>query len=498
MADYVRAHTLGSVLRSSLRIYFNHWRVVLGICALPVAPIYLLIYWATLTSANPEFIAAGDLAVTALQILTATALTFAVGEISVGSVPSIKHAFQRIFAAPGRILGTSFLWILLLLLGAFIVAIPLLLPVQYFLGPIFTLFDTVLMVGLVAPGFVVGVFFLFVPQVTALEGVGGGAAIGRARELGRGFYLRNLGVCVLFALIVKASTILTGFALQALLLASLPLVGPFLNFAGYLPATVTILVSVSITPILLLAIVLLYFDVRVRKEGYSTAQLLQDLKFDVNVPVFAYKRFLIALASCALLALVSTLGFYLVQSLDYPSKNVQAGDADYPTKNSSPRKFILIHGTIDESLDLVFNVGWHASNKACQYYLSRTEGALSPFGASSPLTLERDGSNFTIKLAVDGVDPGRCGWTFGGVGMGPKKGFGQSLIQTNTNRASLGPSPNGTINLRCEITMRTSPTAEQLVCSRPKSEDRSESVRGGILWWRPETSDLEVHIAKGR
>jgi hypothetical protein len=181
-----------------------------------------------------------------------------------------------------------------------------------------------------------------------------------------------------------------------------------------------------------------------------------------------------------------------------PSTNVQPGDRDYPGKNPDPKKFMLLHGTIDNSLDLKFTVTWHAANDGCRYYTSRIEGATNNYFASEPLSLERNGDNFSAKVYIDGVLPGRCGWVFGGIGMSGQSGFGKSLVQTNTDPATLGRSPNGVINLRCQPAMRTGPPlVPELHCAWVEPEDRNASVRGGVLWWRPQTTDVEVHVRRG-
>ncbi len=192
-------------------------------------------------------------------------------------------------------------------------------------------------------------------------------------------------------------------------------------------------------------------------------------------------------------------GALFLTACDAYSENVGPGDSDYPIKNSAPKKFLNIRGVVDPSLDLVFKTSWSASNPDCKYYTSRIEGATNPYSITDPLPVDQNGESIVAKVAVDGMLPGRCGWKFSGISMSSKSGgFGQSLVQTNTDPSSLGTSPNGIINLKCERHMRTTPPlVPELDCRWIEPEDQKASVRGGILWWRPETTELQFNIHRG-
>lgn len=175
--------------------------------------------------------------------------------------------------------------------------------------------------------------------------------------------------------------------------------------------------------------------------------------------------------------------------------NVQPGDADYPATNPTPTKFIRIHGTIDGSFDMSFSIVWNATNPVCKYTTNQRAGATAPYSTITPLPAQRNGEKFDINLAVDGKLAGRCGWKFVIVYLVGKDGFLKSLIQTNTLASDLGPSPNGIVDLRCDT--KQIGTRPQLWCSEGP-ENKSSSVRRGVLWWRPETTDVEVHVRRGR
>lgn len=178
-----------------------------------------------------------------------------------------------------------------------------------------------------------------------------------------------------------------------------------------------------------------------------------------------------------------------------PGENVKKGDKDYPEANPDPKKFMMMHGTIDMGLSLTFRAEWIATSQSCRY---AKDGVTSPFSAFTPLVLDRKKEGFTTEIAIDGVVPGRCGWTFDGVTAVAQTGNGTPLVKTHIGSMQLGASPNGVINLQCTPIMRKKPKlTRDINCDWDRAEDPNASVRGGVLWWRPETTEAELHIRKG-
>lgn len=177
-------------------------------------------------------------------------------------------------------------------------------------------------------------------------------------------------------------------------------------------------------------------------------------------------------------------------------ENVSRGDRDYPRENPNPAQFLSLHGTIDSSLDIDFRIEWYAANPECRYATSRLEGAYTSYTAWAPLVTSRQGDQFSARVPIDGVLPGRCQWRFGGVTFSGHTGYRTALIATNSYPLKTGQSPNGIVELHCKWVSIDRPgfTNPSLDCRWPKDEDPHASVLGGILWWHPEASELEVHI----
>ncbi len=176
--------------------------------------------------------------------------------------------------------------------------------------------------------------------------------------------------------------------------------------------------------------------------------------------------------------------------------NVAPGDKDYPQPNPHPLHFLFLHGTIDKSLDLNFRVEWHSDIAKCRYAVSRTAGVYSWHTAFTVLDIARVGDDFTARIPIDGVLPGRCRWTFGGVTYGPVTGYRSDLIAANSYPLRPRQSANGIVVLHCKWLTINSPgfTNPNLECHQSNKVDANSAVIGGTLWWHPEATDLEAHF----
>jgi hypothetical protein len=123
---------------------------------------------------------------------------------------------------------------------------------------------------LIVPGIVFSMWYWFAGSVAVLERTTARGALARSRELGKGYYLRNLGIVSLTGLVVflpiQVFSLLLGAA-SGLGYFPLPLAKAIGTVVGGLGGTV-----------IQIAIVLIYYDLRVRKEAYDSAKLAEDLR----------------------------------------------------------------------------------------------------------------------------------------------------------------------------------------------------------------------------
>ena len=111
------------------------------------------------------------------------------------------------------------------------------------------------------PGVVLAFFFTFVPMVALFEDIGGTAALRRSYELVRADWLRVLLLLIAFAILSLVSQFCAGLILHGLFGTRL----------------LQDLLTLVLLPIPVIASVLLYFDIRRKREGFSDAHLVAIL-----------------------------------------------------------------------------------------------------------------------------------------------------------------------------------------------------------------------------
>jgi len=113
-----------------------------------------------------------------------------------------------------------------------------------------------------------------VPALLA-EGVGPVRAIQRSWELTRAHWWRLFGILVVVVLIQLVMNSIVGAAALPLA-AVIPFVSPLVR--GSISLTVSTIGTAVITPVLYLCLVLLYFDLRIRKESFDLDQLAAQVR----------------------------------------------------------------------------------------------------------------------------------------------------------------------------------------------------------------------------
>jgi hypothetical protein len=246
--SYVREHSAGSILRSSVEIYSRHFVTILLIYSLPTLPTVIAQQEAEV--AGHEWLHFAAILLNLFTGLVALgAITVATSDICLGERPGVFRSYRALAGATmKRLLWSNLLQVAIIVLG---------------------------FVLLVVPGIVFMLRYLFVPVVATLENVSGRAALRRSAQLGKGFYWRTFRVFLIWMCL----NILVGLA-----------IGGMIGFAGNLfesdEATAllgmrTLLAAVLtgiLNPLMLISFTLMYYDLRVRKEAYDLRTLAEDLR----------------------------------------------------------------------------------------------------------------------------------------------------------------------------------------------------------------------------
>jgi hypothetical protein len=235
----VRTMSLAEILDTAFRLLRNHFVLICGISAVLYVPVSVfqagMESW--IEAGDPVGIIGGGLVggllLFAASTIVGVSITFAVAEVYLGRDVSIGRALRKGLEILVPVLGTS-------LLSALAV------------------FGAMLL--LIVPGIYVALGLVVLSQVMVLESRFGTRALRRSFALMAGHRLRAFGVL----LVASVLTMVLGFAVQ-LALGYVPLVGPV---GQGLVNSVTGGYSAAV-------LMLLYFDIRCRKEAFELEQLAQ-------------------------------------------------------------------------------------------------------------------------------------------------------------------------------------------------------------------------------
>ncbi len=240
MPNYLRPQSVGEVLRNAVEIYGRNFGVIFVTYFLPAFPIGVWQKEALVAKAWGWFWLALICLIVASCIAWG-AITIAVSDICLGNKPSVARSYQKIFSgALGRLFVASSLQALCLVIG---------------------------FVLCVVPGVIAMLWFMFTPPAVMLEGLGGTKALQRSKRLAQGYLGRNFLVLILLTIIGAVIGGIVGG-----ILGGLQLTETFLfRFA-------LLAIQTLIAPFSIIAMILLYYDLRVRKEAYDAAALAEDLR----------------------------------------------------------------------------------------------------------------------------------------------------------------------------------------------------------------------------
>jgi len=238
MQYQIRPMSLGEILDTGFSIVRNHFVQIVGISALVYVPIALmqgLLEGAKQgeppTAAMGVGFVVGFLAFVILSPIVTVAITYLIGELYQGRSTTIGEAFRQAVAILLPVIGTG-------LLSGFLIVAGFLL--------------------LVIPGIWLLLGMIVLSQVMIFERRFGTAAIRRSLDLMSGHRLRALGITVIGGIV----TGVLGFAF-GLFANLIPLAGPIASGIASAVGNAFI-AAVS---------VVLYFDIRCRKEAFEIEHL---------------------------------------------------------------------------------------------------------------------------------------------------------------------------------------------------------------------------------
>jgi hypothetical protein len=238
----VRPLDLGRTLDAAFEAYRDAFVPLVVSVAVVAAPVELI---GVLPGIGPA------LTRLALQVLVVSAVTIGmatrvVADLRTGLRPTVGSLWSRVGPLTGWLALTVAMAVVVTALGA---------------------------IAFVVPAILLWVWFQLAGCVVVIEGRRGTGALGRSRDLSRGFFWRVAG----YAIVAGAITVFAALMLSAAVAAAGSEFGVSLAGFRVLTTLVGIAADVLVAPLGALVIAQLYFDIRLRREGTDLIAMLDAL-----------------------------------------------------------------------------------------------------------------------------------------------------------------------------------------------------------------------------
>jgi hypothetical protein len=276
----LRPMGVGDLLDTAFRLYRRHFLLFVGIVAVIYVPLTLVQnVWegafrfteTELGSVSPQAIGLFFIVQLALLVVTFlavqglmnAAMARAVSDSYLGRPRGLVDTFRALGWRWLRLVGAL---ILLGLIDVFIFLLFLIPCVGWIAGPIFLIYVNVPISSFLAP-------------VVVVEARGAVGSLSRAFDLGRRKFWRVLGINLLLALLGVAIWL----AIFSLLTLFSSIWQPGSAILTIFYELVTLVVTVMVMPIWLSTLTLLYFDLRIRLEGFDLELMVQEMDAENTV-----------------------------------------------------------------------------------------------------------------------------------------------------------------------------------------------------------------------
>jgi hypothetical protein len=275
---------IGEILSMAFQLYRRHWRTLLAIAAVVVVPLTLLQHllgglertqrettsYGGVVSVTPTWLGAiaGLLAALAgilMSLVLTGAITRAVAAEVAGEDPSVEQSYRFGFHRLGSVLLVSVLVGLAIIGGLILAAI---------VGLILSVGSSgglILFVIFVIPGIYLGVRLAVSIEALVVEGRRGTEAMGRSWGLVGGHWWHAFGTLLVAFLLTAIVNILLPFFVAVI-------TAPFGSTNWFVQAVAAAVATVVTLPYGVLVGVLLYLDLRARKERLTLEALRADLQ----------------------------------------------------------------------------------------------------------------------------------------------------------------------------------------------------------------------------
>ena len=250
---------VGELLDAAIKLYRSQWKSLMAIVAIALVPITFLQVFLTREIGSPfseSTISQAELESTVLTSVVLGAIQFLV--VQPFLIAAVARASADVYLGRPVLVGPTFRYAVSRIHS--ILWISILSGLAILLG----------FVLLIVPGVILLVRYYFGTTVLVVEGQKGSKALGRSYRLAKGHFWKILGTILLASILASVVegvlSIPGGAAFGAIGTAGWPLYAIGLSLAAIITTPFTTLISV-----------LLYFDLRIRKEAFDLEIMAQEM-----------------------------------------------------------------------------------------------------------------------------------------------------------------------------------------------------------------------------
>jgi len=281
-SDLLRPMSIGDIMDSAVKLYRSNFFLLIGIGAWVYIPLCLLGFFISQAIFN--------LLIQLVSIFLAAVVTVAISERILNHEISISNAYSRTSKRLGSFIGAMMLvgligMSLLIIVGIFVSIFSSIFfkALRFPFGSlIFTLIVALFTVAIM-------VWLLFIPQAVLLEGNKAIKSIGRNSKIVSGNFWKAYATLVLVSIamfVITSFLWLIGGSVMAILGGDANTAGSFAQnfeasvnrFRQFPPGIGA--VNLLLQPFRMVVITLLYYDIRVRKEGYDLEIMAKELAME--------------------------------------------------------------------------------------------------------------------------------------------------------------------------------------------------------------------------
>jgi hypothetical protein len=261
---------LKAILRETYEIYRKNFSRLLTIVAIVLGPIFLLEIISIQIESSSLFIAVSLIVLCCIIVaypLMMGALIHAVSEQYLRQTIGIGRAYRFARGRLGALIGSTIIAVLAAV-GIWLISVGLVLSIVFLIGKIGTFLPSNgggVMGFFPLITFCVVIYFivrwLFISEAASLEGLSSKAALSRSSALVKGNWWRILGIMFVLSILISPIIIILGI---------IPLIGKIIG-------------AILTTPFIVVGRILLYYDLRLRKEGYNVETLSGELNIESDL-----------------------------------------------------------------------------------------------------------------------------------------------------------------------------------------------------------------------